>query len=80
MEINYFYKILEMKLNKFKLLTIFIIGALSLSSMKNKKNLKHKDNNLSNKDPNEHKDNFNDLNVICLQNNFFFFQNLKFVF
>lgn len=67
-----------MKLNnKILIFSILFISALSLSIMKNKKNLKKKDYQLTNKDLNDDDDSQNDFDVIF--NNLFFFIRKKFL-
>lgn len=54
-----------MKLNKFLVLSSLLLSALSLSLLKNKKNLKQKDNHLSNQELID-EDNQNDMDVSVL--------------
>jgi hypothetical protein len=53
-----------MKFNKILILSLLFINALSLSLLKNKKNMKQKDYQLTNKDLNDDEDNQNDFDVI----------------
>ncbi len=64
-----------MKLNKFLLLSILFLYAHSLSLSKNKKNLKHNQNELTNQELID-EDNQNEMDVIVLKN----FLSLKIIF